>query len=129
MQKNHFLLLKKWKNTGSAQLCPCQIASKQVHSNRRPRTTTRNETSREPFGSAHQGCQVWNFRGPPKNLTIIKLVGLEIFENLLNGWPIFKSIEVCIVKSKIFPLLKQFGIFLCLQAPGNPACSPHPPDL
>ena len=51
----------------------------------------------------------------PKNKKIglfIKSVGLEIFENLLSSWPIFKSIEVYIVKSKNFPFLKQSLAFL-----------------
>ena len=38
----------------------------------------------------------------------LKSVGPEIFENLLSSWrPFFKSIEVYILKSKIFPFLKQ----------------------
>ena len=36
-----------------------------------------------------------------------KLVGFEIFENLLSSWPFFKYLEVFIAKHKIFPLLKQ----------------------
>ena len=31
MQKNHFLLLKKWKNTGSAQLCESHEAPNLLH--------------------------------------------------------------------------------------------------
>ena len=54
------------------------------------------------------------------NLVFSKSVGLEIFENFLSSWPFFKSIEVYIVKSKIFPFLKEFGTFH-LQAPDNSA--------
>ena len=55
--------------------------------------------------------QIWPF---------FKLVGFEICENLSISWPLFKSIEVYIVKSKIFSFPKtEFAIFQ-LQAPGNP---------
>ena len=35
-----------------------------------------------------QGCQVWTFRGKKTKLGLfLKLVGFEIFENLLSSWP------------------------------------------
>ena len=35
------------------------------------------------------------------------MVGFDILENVFCSWPSLKSIEVSIVKSKIFPLLEQ----------------------
>ena len=75
-------------------------------------------------------CQVWPFRGQKKQLwPFFKLVGFEIFENLLLSWPLLKSIEVYIVKSKIFSFPKtEFGIFQ-LQAPGNPGLYGQPAKM
>ena len=42
-----------------------------------------------------------------RNLAYFVLIGLEFFLNLLSIWPFLKSIEVYIVKSKHFPVLKQ----------------------
>ena len=59
-------------------------------------------------GSPSQGCQVWSFRGQKKEIwQFFKLVGLEIFLNLLSSWLLFQSIEVNIAKSKIFLFLKH----------------------
>ena len=55
----------------------------------------------------------------PQNWPFFKLVGLEVFENLLSSWPYLKSIEVQIVKSNIFPLLKQSLTFYSYKHSGN----------
>ena len=51
------------------------------------------------------------------------MVGLEIFDTLLNSWHFLLSGSLYLVKSKIFPFLKtEFGIFQ-LQAPSNPGAA------
>ena len=57
----------------------------------------------------------------PKNKFVLffKLVGFEVFDNLLTSLP-FKSIQVYNSKIQNFSFFKtEFGIFQ-LQAPGNP---------
>ena len=67
-----------------------------------------------------QGCQVGLFEAKYDKFDPFLMVGLEILENLFsslpflslglfNGWPFF--LNVFLVKSKIWPFLKQFLAF------------------
>ena len=57
---------------------------------------------------------------PPKNWPFLKLVGFEIFKNLLSSRP-FSKVYRCLYRQiqKFFFLKTELGIFQ-LQSPGNP---------
>ena len=79
-----------------------------------------NPTTHSPKSCPSQDCQVGLFEAKINQFRLFLIVGLEIFENLLSRWPFFKSIEVYIVKSKNFLLIKQSLAFFSYKTTWQP---------
>ena len=77
-----------------------------------------------------QSCQIGLFEAKNNKFCPFLIGWPQSFLIFIKySWPFFKSIDVYIIRSKIFPFLKQSLTFFQLQAAGNPGVDQTVPSF